>query len=1136
MSTRRLRTAGPGRGWRGREHGSLARALGLGWAAVLLCAVPARSVLGGAGERSLAIAAKGGGSCRRACRQASRACGLQAMVAGDIAGTRCSAGGGARATCRKARRAARKGWRQRCSSMRRACTGCCRRGIGACTAWCGDGEVSGDETCDPPGQTCQVTGRCTDDCRCVGGSTETPPTTLPPALCGNGVVDAGETCDGTATACPAGGACIDCVCHAIVPSVVGDDYPTAERTLIASGLQVRRLEFTSLAALGPPLASIWAQDPTPGSAVAYGSPVDLTAQIPPDPDHFLTFLFRGVSPSAEPEDAYYAAVDPFDRRRTLADWKAVNGFDAPTATAVYLNHNDLGFGRRMVMRRTAHGIAYYVQNYPSVDDAIDERNLIATVAMELSPPDDRVDAPFIKFFTFAADGSRTPLIDLDGRGDKLQPEVCTPCHGGRTSGDYSQNHGDLGARFIPFDLDSFRYSTRAGFTRADQEPALHLLNEAVRDADRQLAAPLPAIAELVEGWYGGPALDRSFDGEFVPSGWRPPLAPAEAPGLYLDVVKAACRGCHVQTTLPFDTYADFASRAEDIARLTCDEAHMPLALRTYGLFWLGPASHALGDFLPGDVEWRELSTPLPGGLLHDVAIATARPELMLAVGESGAAVPWVRSSTDGGATWGDDEAGLPADGAAVQALISPGSEDLRYVVIRGGAAPGLYRRTGGTEWKRDGVGLPAVGDVDGLAAHPGKPSVLYAIVVDGAASALYRTIDGGSTWQLRADGIQSFVLDPDDPAASVLHGTRAGQVVRSADGGATWEPLGPNPSLQFSALVIGRAVPEPGEADRLVIYGTACEVDPPFGCGTWKTVDDGETWTFVGPLSVDATDPFYPGVAYARLLDVSPDTEARLLRTVGDGGRWEVANLAELGGPLADGGTNVRFVSPTRRVLFERGYYFQGRLFVGDKLACGAQVAPGRPRARGSSGLSGVVGQRVDLDGSASLLADGSYTLSWTLMSPPLSEATLRDPRTPHPSFVPDVPGTYAARLEVGRDVGGSFEVADAIIVWVNVSEAPGTVHFARDVVPLFGPSHGDCQQCHQGPSPSGNFDLTGTTDQVYKAVRDRVNLAQPAQGLVLLKPSNQVSHGGGKREGFGVGESSYQTALSWIMQGAPNN
>jgi photosystem II stability/assembly factor-like uncharacterized protein len=78
-----------------------------------------------------------------------------------------------------------------------------------------------------------------------------------------------------------------------------------------------------------------------------------------------------------------------------------------------------------------------------------------------------------------------------------------------------------------------------------------------------------------------------------------------------------------------------------------------------------------------------------------------------------------------------------------------------------------------------------------LAADPHRPGTLW-----GAGHAgLSRSDDGGRTWRLSDDGIPQFTLlstlalDPVDP--DVLYaGTLLRGVFKSADGGATWTPLG----------------------------------------------------------------------------------------------------------------------------------------------------------------------------------------------------------------------------------------------------------------------------------------------------------------------------------------------------------
>jgi hypothetical protein len=73
------------------------------------------------------------------------------------------------------------------------------------------------------------------------------------------------------------------------------------------------------------------------------------------------------------------------------------------------------------------------------------------------------------------------------------------------------------------------------------------------------------------------------------------------------------------------------------------------------------------------------------------------------------------------------------------------------------------------------------------------------------------------------------------------------------------------------------------------------------------------------------------------------------------------------------------------------------------------------PEANAGSDRSVRVGQEVILDGNASFDPDGdSLTFSWSFdQRPPGSLATLIEPASANPSFVPDVAGGYVARLIV---------------------------------------------------------------------------------------------------------------------------
>lgn len=215
---------------------------------------------------------------------------------------------------------------------------------------------------------------------------------------------------------------------------------------------------------------------------------------PPDTDGFLAMLNSNplIAETEETAKAYYAVVDPDDERKTLALWQTFNGF-GPTgkvgadAFAIYINDADLGFARRMYLRTKASGdIASCVENYLTIDDAKAQNGVLATVCMEWGPAADgsKGGRRYTKFFTYNENNNRALGANLDGRGFKYQPGLCLVCHGGipkpLQAGVYP-DHGEVGAAFLPWDLDTFVFSaTDPNLSRVAQEPEFKKLNQAVR--------------------------------------------------------------------------------------------------------------------------------------------------------------------------------------------------------------------------------------------------------------------------------------------------------------------------------------------------------------------------------------------------------------------------------------------------------------------------------------------------------------------------------------------------------------------------------------------------------------------------------------------------------------------------------
>ncbi len=438
-----------------------------------------------------------------------------------------------------------------------------------------------------------------------------------------------QTCDSSGAffgACQCSPACAGDVSCAAMPDLTGMDIATAGATLAALGLSlpdpVDTTAFAVVQGMNDPTVQVLSQSPAPGQPVPMGSSIPmLKVTYPPDQESLGlpngNFLVDDLTQDTElSAQAYYDALDPqpFPVRSTLADWKIANGFGQPAddeAAAIYVSHADLGFGRHMHMRRKGQRVAFYVDNFPTIDDAVHNTNLFATVAMEWSPAPGTSGPYFTQFYTYNKKGQRITDPKLDEHGAKLQPAVCLTCHGGALTDTTYKNGANLGAKFIPFDLDSLSFSDKPGFRREDQEDQLKKLNLAVLltandDPDYTLPDRSP-VAQLIEGWYA-PALSKTTqDNSWTPPGW---LEDSDAPALYHGVVAKSCRGCHDQREpyRTFFTYDGFWNRKSLIRAKVFEEGAMPLSQRGHRNFWLSSPwqPRILAD-------WLELDkVPTPG--------------------------------------------------------------------------------------------------------------------------------------------------------------------------------------------------------------------------------------------------------------------------------------------------------------------------------------------------------------------------------------------------------------------------------------------------------------------------------------------------------------------------------------------
>ncbi|HEV3163505.1 MAG TPA: DUF1553 domain-containing protein [Isosphaeraceae bacterium] len=120
--------------------------------------------------------------------------------------------------------------------------------------------------------------------------------------------------------------------------------------------------------------------------------------------------------------------------------------------------------------------------------------------------------------------------------------------------------------------------------------------------------------------------------------------------------------------------------------------------------------------------------------------------------------------------------------------------------------------------------------------------------------------------------------------------------------------------------------------------------------------------------------------------------------------------------------------------------------------------------------------------------------------------------------------------------------VGKTVTVRVTVMDFTNTrpVHFATEVVPIFSKLGCNAGACHGKASGQNGFrlsllgfDARFDHDALVREARGRrVFPAAPERSLMLLKPTAQIPHGGGRRTQ--VGSPEYNTLLRWIQQGMP--
>jgi hypothetical protein len=315
----------------------------------------------------------------------------------------------------------------------------------------------------------------------------------------------------------------------------------------------------------------------------------------------------------------------------------------------------------------------------------------------------------------------------------------------------------------------------------------------------------------------------------------------------------------------------------------------------------------------GGATWTVVSP----SLFRDIWFDPAAPSTVLALAMS----VGVQRSTDGGLTF------TPlASPPMVNVASLSGSASRLYL----GGDTGPYSSTdGGTTWVPANAGLRA-GHITSVAVSPGTSAVVLA---GNDAGELHRSADGGATWTrvayLPGQSLQKILFVPGTPARVYL--VNGGYLMASTDAGVTWSDLpGSPPGIGSAALC--RQVP------------ATLWVSDSNGTGVWRSTDSGATWTRVytrprntvmsGEVAADAADPL---VGYMTMIDYAPGGAATgLYRTQDGGATWTKLTVSAWAARLSAG--------PTAGSLWVYNGYSVQR-----SADLGATFSPGAPPISGSA-------------------------------------------------------------------------------------------------------------------------------------------------------------------------------------------
>ena len=204
---------------------------------------------------------------------------------------------------------------------------------------------------------------------------------------------------------------------------------------------------------------------------------------------------------------------------------------------------------------------------------------------------------------------------------------------------------------------------------------------------------------------------------------------------------------------------------------------------------------------------------------------------------------------------------------------------------------------------------PLSGGVSSLAAAPGVRGVLWAVA---PGRGVLRSIDGGASWEpaglAQPASYYAVVTDPVNPL--VVYAEGLGGLAKTADGGATWQIVNPTSPGGFAVAPSAPATLYLASQGNLAAFAVISRSD-----------DGGATWRPLGglPAGVEGideldVDPANPNSVYAQGFAFHLDTSPVSLHSADGGQTWNFASS-----PPSGLLSNLRFDSREPGALYGLG-------------------------------------------------------------------------------------------------------------------------------------------------------------------------------------------------------------------------